>query len=77
MSDHHDHDHPDARLPDAADKLTYYQTMEVAVRELLIDKGILTADEVRRQIEDMDATPGSAPGWLRAPGSIRSTGSGC
>ena len=52
MSDHHDHPHES--LPDAADKLTYYQTMEVAVRELLIDKGILTADEVRRQIEDMD-----------------------
>jgi nitrile hydratase len=54
MSDHHDHDHPHATLPHAADKLTYYQMMEVAVRELLIDKGILTADEVRRQIEDMD-----------------------
>ncbi len=54
MSDHYDHDHPHATLPDAADKLTYYQVMEVAVRELLIDKGILTADEVRRQIEDMD-----------------------
>ncbi len=54
MSDYHDHDHPHATLPDAADKLTYYQMMEVAVRELLIDKGILTADEVRRQIEDMD-----------------------
>jgi nitrile hydratase len=54
MSDHHGHDHPHATVPDAADKLTYYQTMEVAVRELLIDKGILTADEVRRQIEDMD-----------------------
>jgi nitrile hydratase subunit alpha len=54
MSDHHDHDHPHATLPDAGDKLTYYHTMEVAVRELLIDKGILTADEVRRQIEDMD-----------------------
>ena len=54
MSDHHDHDHPHATLRDAADKLTYYQMMEVAVRELLIDKGILTADEVRRQIEDMD-----------------------
>ena len=54
MTDHHDHDHPHATLPDAADKLTYYQTMEVAVRELLIEKGILTADEVRRQVEDMD-----------------------
>lgn len=28
--------------------------MEMAVRELLIDKGIVTADEVRRQVEDMD-----------------------
>jgi nitrile hydratase subunit alpha len=54
MSDHHDHDHPHPTLPDAADRLSHYQTMEVAVRELLIDKGILTADEVRRQIEDMD-----------------------
>jgi nitrile hydratase len=54
MTDHHDHDHPHATLPDAAEKLTYYQTMEVAVRELLIEKGILTADEVRRQVEDMD-----------------------
>lgn len=54
MTDHHDHDHPHATLPDAGDKLTYYQTMEVAVRELLIEKGILTADEVRRQVEDMD-----------------------
>ena len=54
MSDHDDHDHPHPALPDKDDGLTYYQTMEVAVRELLIDKGILTADEVRRQIEDMD-----------------------
>ncbi len=54
MTNHHDHDHPHATLPDAADKLSYYQAMEVAVRELLIEKGILTADEVRRQIEDMD-----------------------
>jgi nitrile hydratase subunit alpha len=29
--------------------------MEIAVRELLIDKGIMTAGEVRRQIEAMDA----------------------
>ncbi|HTS52693.1 MAG TPA: nitrile hydratase subunit alpha [Burkholderiales bacterium] len=54
MSEHHDHDHPHATLPDAGEKLTYYQAMEVAVRELLIEKGIVTADQVRRQIEDMD-----------------------
>jgi nitrile hydratase subunit alpha len=35
--------------------LTYHQAMEVAVRELLIEKGVLTADQVRRQVEDMDS----------------------
>ena len=54
MSEHHDHDHPHPVLSDDEDKLGYYQLMEVAVRELLIEKGILTADEVRRQIEDTD-----------------------
>ena len=28
--------------------------MEIALRELLIDKGVFTADEVRKQVEDMD-----------------------
>lgn len=55
--EHHDHqhDHPHPTRPDADDRLSYYQAMEVAVRELLIEKGILTADEVRRQVEDMDS----------------------
>ena len=54
MSDtHHDHDH--APPPDQDGPLTYYQTMEVAVRELLIEKGVVTADEVRAQIENMDS----------------------
>jgi nitrile hydratase len=58
MSSHHDSshhdDHPHPTDPDASDRLTYHQTMEIAVRELLIEKGIVTADEVRRQVEDMD-----------------------
>ena len=39
--EHHDHDHPHSHptRPDADDTLTYYQVMEVAVRELLIEKG--------------------------------------
>jgi nitrile hydratase len=53
--DHHDHPHPHPTRPDQDDHLTYYQTMEVALRELLIEKGILNADEVRRQVEDMDS----------------------
>jgi nitrile hydratase len=51
----HDHaPHPPAR-PDTDDTLTYYKAMEVAVRELLIEKGIITPDDVRRAIEAMDA----------------------
>jgi nitrile hydratase len=52
--DHRDHDHPHPTRPDQDDRLTYYQTMEIAVRELLVEKGILTADQIRRQVEDMD-----------------------
>jgi nitrile hydratase len=52
MSEHtHDHTPP----ADADGALTYYQAMETAVRELLIEKGVLSADEVRAEIEAMDA----------------------
>ena len=62
MSEHHDshHDHDHARpqrhpfQPDADDTLTYHRKLEIAVRELLIEKGIFTADEVRAGVEDMD-----------------------
>jgi nitrile hydratase subunit alpha len=54
MSSVHDHDHPHATRADTSADLTYYQTMEIAVRELLVEKGIVTADDVRRQVEDMD-----------------------
>ena len=57
----HEHTHGDAPphrhppRPDQDDALTYYRAMEVALRELLIDKGVFTADEVRQQVDDMDA----------------------
>jgi nitrile hydratase subunit alpha len=51
----HGHDHAHPTLPDAAERLGYYQRMEIAVRELLIAKGIVTADAIRRSIEAMDA----------------------
>jgi nitrile hydratase len=55
--DHHDHTHPHPHpsRPDVDDALSYYQVMEIAVRELLIEKGVLSADDVRRQIENMDS----------------------
>ena len=51
----HDHGHAHATRPDAPETLGYYQVMEIAVRELLIEKGVFTADDVRREIEKMDA----------------------
>jgi len=57
MAGHHDeadgHQHPTGADQDTP--LTHFQRMEVAVRELLIEKGILTADQVRREVEDMDS----------------------
>ena len=50
----HAHVHRSPPRPDQDDTLTYYRVMEIALRELLIDKGVVTADEVRRQVEDMD-----------------------
>ena len=56
--EHHHHEgtspsgHPFRADNDAP--LTYWQTMEIAVRELLVDKGITTPAEIQAQIERMD-----------------------
>ncbi len=57
--DHHDHDpispssHP--FRPDNDAPLTYWQVMEIAIRELLIEKNVATAAEIAAEIEAMDA----------------------
>ncbi|MCY4179368.1 MAG: nitrile hydratase subunit alpha [Litoreibacter sp.] len=55
--DHHDHlspsGHPYRSDNDAP--LSYWQVMEIAVRELMIEKGEVTAAEVAAQIDAMDA----------------------
>ncbi len=35
--------------------LTYFQLMEVTLRELLVEKGLLTEEQIRREVEDMRA----------------------
>lgn len=59
--DHHHHDH-DGMSPsghpyreDNDGPLSYWQCMETAVRELLVEKGIATAAEIQAQIDAMDA----------------------
>lgn len=53
----HDHLSPSGHPYRADDDapLSYWQTMEIAVRELLIDKGVVTAAEIAGQIDAMDA----------------------
>lgn len=56
--DHHDHDHlsPSGHpyRPDQDHKLTKWQAMEIAMRELLVDKGIVTAAQITATVEQMD-----------------------
>jgi len=60
--DHHDHFHHEGMSPsghpyreDNDAPLTYWQRMEIAVRELLVEKGHLAPAEIAAQIEAMDA----------------------
>ena len=55
--DHHDHLSPSGHPYRADDDtpLSYWQTMEIAVRELLVEKDITTAEEISAQIDAMDA----------------------
>ena len=53
----HEHDHThDAHAPiTEREELTYYEKRVQAIQALLIEKGVVTADEIRRAIEDMDS----------------------
>ncbi len=60
---HHDHDHGDdhghdhgAHAPAAKDEKvhSYHQYLGLAMKELLIEKGVVTADEIRKAIELRD-----------------------
>ena len=52
--DHGDHTHPHEEVG-RQDKPGYYDMLETAVRELLIEKKYFGADEIRRQIEVLDS----------------------
>ena len=53
--DHHDHGHAHSP-PQPDDKVhSYYQVLSIALKELLIEKGVVTAAEVRHFIEQRDS----------------------
>ncbi len=51
----HDHDHHPQPNDHDANGLSEYEVLEIAVRELLIEKGVITAEEVNGQIDATDS----------------------
>ena len=53
----HEHDHAHPHAPPAKDEKihSYFQVLGLALKELLIEKNILTADEIRQTIEFRDS----------------------
>jgi nitrile hydratase len=49
------HDHPHAPITQDESPPGYYEIMETAVRELLVDKKLIGPGEIRRQIEVLDS----------------------
>ncbi len=56
-NDHmHDHsDHSEHAAIENNEQPGYYEILEIAIRELLIERELITADEVRHQIEVLDS----------------------
>lgn len=71
----HNHDHAhDAHIPiEDKREMTYHEKLTDAIMSLLVEKGVVTADEVRQAVEAMDAITHRpwAPRWLRKRGLIR------
>ncbi len=54
-SDDHGHIHRESGPPQPDDKVhSYYQILGIALKELLIEKGVVSAEEVREAIETRD-----------------------
>lgn len=49
----HDHDHP-GTTPDV-NETGYYELMAEAIKEVLIEKGVVSAEDVRRNLEFLDS----------------------
>jgi nitrile hydratase alpha subunit len=70
------HDHPHAEISQSG-RPGYYEIMETAVRELLIERKLIGPDEIRRQIEVLDSrTPALgakvvARAWVDAAFRVR------
>ena len=72
MTDHdhsHDHDH-DRTVKPMVDEITDFEVLEIALRELCIEKGIFTAEEHRLSPSSPSrSVQRPLPAWWHAPGS--------
>jgi len=69
----HDHGQPHPFQPDLEEQpLTHYQVMTQAVGDLLIKKGVFSADELRAMLEAIDAKSPAAGARMVAPATARS-----
>lgn len=50
----HEHDHTEFQPDTEGPEITETQMREIALRELLIEKGVLSADQIRKQVEDWE-----------------------
>jgi nitrile hydratase subunit alpha len=54
---HHDHDHAAHPEPQPDDLVhSYHQILGIALKELLIEKGVVTPDELRTMLEKLETT---------------------
>ena len=54
--DDHEHGHHHSKQADLEDQpITYYKVMTEALAELMVEKGIFSADELRTQMEEQDS----------------------
>ncbi|NKC11436.1 MAG: nitrile hydratase subunit alpha [Gammaproteobacteria bacterium] len=53
-TEHHDHDHATTFQPDEEDSLGFYAIAEMAVRELLCERGLMEAGELHQALEWYD-----------------------
>ncbi|WP_235830212.1 nitrile hydratase subunit alpha [Algihabitans albus] len=51
---HHDHDHAKTLQPDLPEPTEEWEFLEIALRELLIEKGLLSARAIQDKIEEWD-----------------------
>jgi len=75
---HHDHHHEVAPENRDVDEAGHYELMATAIRELLVEKGVVTPEQIRGQLEFMDSRgPALGAGIIARAWTDEGFNSGC